>query len=66
MSRQLERKQFLALHGLQEAQITPLVPDASARRYFRLHHGDDTLMLMDAPPPGEKPGAFIQVTGYLE
>ncbi len=66
MSRQLERKQFLALHGLREAQITPLVPDASARRYFRLNQGNDTLMLMDAPPPGEKPGAFVQVTSYLE
>lgn len=66
MSRQLKRRQFLASRGLQDAQITPLVPDASARRYFRLQLGDDTMMLMDAPPPGEKSGAFIQVTSYLE
>ncbi len=37
--------------------------DASARRYFRLqpYH----LVLMDAPPPGEQPAAFIAVTRYL-
>lgn len=66
MSRQQQREQFLARQGFQNTRITALVPDASARRYFRIEHSGDTTMLMDAPPPGEKPAEFIQVTDYLK
>ena len=66
LARERERNAFLTRHGLESAHITPLVPDASARRYFRLDHAGVTSLLMDAPPPGEKPEAFVLVTGYLE
>ena len=65
-ARERERNAFLTRNGLASARIIPLVPDASARRYFRLHHASGTSLLMDAPPPGEKPEAFVLVTGYLE
>ena len=63
MTRQAMRRRFLRAQGLEDAEVVALDPDASARRYFRLPgHG---LLLMDAPPPGERPAAFIAVTGFL-
>lgn len=41
--------------------MTPLAGDASFRRYFRLHHGDTTLIAVDAPPEHENSVAFIGV-----
>ncbi len=42
---------FLAAHGLQDAQRIALGADASTRRYFRLTlDGGETRLLMDAPP----------------
>ena len=64
MSREADRLAFLASHGLGDASIDALAPDASARRYFRLP--ESGLLLMDAPPPGEKPADFVRVTDYLE
>jgi aminoglycoside/choline kinase family phosphotransferase len=66
MSRAEKRIQFLASHGLADATIVPLVPDASARCYFRIQQGDSNLMLMDAPPAMEKPAQFIRVTEFLQ
>jgi len=60
------RRAFLAKHQLQDAQILPLCPDASFRRYLRLRRNGDTAMLMDAPPPAENAGAFVSVTRHLE
>ena len=39
--------------------------DASYRRYFRFSTNDRTLILMDAPPPGEHVRPFIDVTQRL-
>lgn len=44
----------------------PASEDASFRRYFRIHRGDDSLILMDAPPDKEDVHPFIRVAKLLE
>ena len=56
---------FLAAHGWEGAEIRPLAGDASFRRYFRVHRGDETAVLMDAPPEHEDVGPFLKVAGHL-
>ena len=56
---------FLAAHGWEGAEIRPLAGDASFRRYFRVHRGDETAVLMDAPPPHEDPRPFVAVAEWL-
>ena len=56
---------FLASHGWEGAEIRPLAGDASFRRYFRVHRGDETAVLMDAPPEHEDVGPFLKVAGHL-
>jgi aminoglycoside/choline kinase family phosphotransferase len=56
---------FLAAHGWDGAEILPLAGDASFRRYFRVVRGDDTAVLMDAPPAEEDIGPFLSVAGHL-
>jgi aminoglycoside/choline kinase family phosphotransferase len=56
---------FLAAHGWGGADIRPLAGDASFRRYFRVHRGDETAVLMDAPPEHEDVGPFLKVAGHL-
>lgn len=56
---------FLAAHGWDGADIRPLAGDASFRRYFRVHRGDETAVLMDAPPEHEDVGPFLKVAGHL-
>jgi aminoglycoside/choline kinase family phosphotransferase len=56
---------FLAAHGWAGAEIRPLAGDASFRRYFRVHRGDETAVLMDAPPEHEDIGPFLSIAGYL-
>ena len=56
---------FLAGCGWQGAEILPLAGDASFRRYFRVVRGDDTAVLMDAPPPHEDPRPFVAVAEWL-
>jgi aminoglycoside/choline kinase family phosphotransferase len=57
--------QFLARHGWEGAEIRPLAGDASFRRYFRVHKGGDTAVLMDAPPEHEDIGPFLTIAGHL-
>jgi N-acetylmuramate 1-kinase len=57
---------FLAGTGWGTAEIEPLAGDASFRRYFRLRRGDDTAMLMDAPPPNEDPAPFLRAARWLD
>ena len=57
--------EFLARHGWEGAEIRPLAGDASFRRYFRIHRGDQTAVLMDAPPEHEDIGPFLLVAGHL-
>ena len=56
---------FLAEHGWGGAEIRPLAGDASFRRYFRVHRGGESAVLMDAPPDKEDVGPFLKVTGHL-
>ena len=56
---------FLAEHGWEGAEIRPLAGDASFRRYFRVHRGGKSAVLMDAPPDKEDVGPFLKVTGHL-
>ena len=56
---------FLARHGWEGAEIRPLAGDASFRRYFRVHKGADTAVLMDAPPEYEDIGPFLTIAGHL-
>ena len=37
---------FLAAHGWGGAEIRPLAGDASFRRYFRVHRGAETAVLL--------------------
>ena len=57
--------EFLAKHGWGGAEIRPLAGDASFRRYFRVHKGNETAVLMDAPPEHEDIGPFLRVAGHL-
>jgi N-acetylmuramate 1-kinase len=56
---------FLAAHGWGGAEIVPLAGDASFRRYFRVRHGEQVAVLMDAPPPHEDPRPFVAVAEWL-
>lgn len=56
---------FLAAHGWAGAEIRPLAGDASFRRYFRIFRGDESAVLMDAPPPHEDPKPFVAVAEWL-
>ena len=41
--------------------LTPASSDASFRRYFRIRHGRDSLIVMDAPPEREQTGPFCRI-----
>lgn len=58
--------EFLARHGWDGADIRPLAGDASFRRYFRVHRGDATAVLMDAPPEHEDSRPFVTVGAHLD
>jgi aminoglycoside/choline kinase family phosphotransferase len=60
-----EAPAFLAAHGWEGAEIRPLAGDASFRRYFRVHSGGRSAVLMDAPPEHEDIGPFLKVAGHL-
>jgi aminoglycoside/choline kinase family phosphotransferase len=57
--------EFLEDAGWGGARVEPLVGDASFRRYFRVRNGDKSAMLMDAPPPHEDLGPFLDVGQWL-
>ena len=57
---------FLADTEWSPAALTPITGDASARRYFRLHHQNQSAILMDAPPhanPNIEP--FLRIADWL-
>jgi len=56
---------FLAAHGWAGAEIRPLAGDASFRRYFRVHLGQQTAVLMDAPPDKEDSRPFLAIGQHL-
>jgi aminoglycoside/choline kinase family phosphotransferase len=47
------------------SDIRPASSDASFRRYFRVHVGDETFIAMDAPPSHEDVHPFIHISGLL-
>lgn len=44
----------------------PASGDASFRRYFRLQAGDESFIVMDAPPDREDCVPFMRIAGFLE
>lgn len=56
---------FLAAHGWDRAERTPLAGDASFRHYERLRRGDEGVLLMDAPPPKEDVRPFARLARHL-
>ena len=66
--RQDKRDAFLRANGLAAATLTPVGEDCAFRRYFRLHHNDRAMILMEAVPdnaefvtPGHKLSDFIRI-----
>jgi N-acetylmuramate 1-kinase len=57
---------FLAKAGWGHARIEPLPGDASFRRYFRIRKGEQSAMLMVAPPPNEDPEPFLRAAKWLD
>lgn len=51
--------------SLDNGDFAPASADASFRRYFRLRHGDDSWIVMDAPPEREDTGPFVRIAGLL-
>ncbi|MCQ9615860.1 phosphotransferase [Paenalcaligenes niemegkensis] len=58
-------KSLAIADDLQFSTITPASSDASFRHYYRLRKGDDTLIVMDAPPSKENNAAFADITARL-
>ena len=56
---------FLAAHGWEDAEVTPLAGDASFRCDFRVSAPGRRAVLMDAPPPHEDPRPFVAVAAWL-
>lgn len=52
--------------GSNELVITPASADASFRRYFRVAHGLQTFIVMDAPPEQEDVKPFLHVAKLLQ
>lgn len=65
MDRKQQLEQWLATIVNQPFTLTTASADASFRRYFRVHVGNDTLIAMDAPPPQEDCRPFVKVAGML-
>jgi N-acetylmuramate 1-kinase len=51
--------------GFEGGRLAPASADASFRRYFRVTRGEDTYIVMDAPPDKEDLGPFSSVARLL-
>lgn len=59
-------RQFLQGTDWADARVAPLAGDASNRRYMRVHRGDETAVLMDAPTErGEDVRPFVRIARHL-
>ena len=66
MSERTERmKSWLDGLGYQNYSLQPASEDASFRRYFRLQQGDESWIVMDAPPRQEPCDAFVDIAQRL-
>jgi len=52
--------------GWRDFGLAPASADASFRRYFRVTHGADSVIAMDAPPDKEDVGPYLRVAAMLE
>ena len=57
--------EFLVAQGWGQAERRPLADDASFRRYERLRDESRRAVLMDAPPPRENVGPFLDIDRIL-
>jgi aminoglycoside/choline kinase family phosphotransferase len=60
------RKWVAGIDAVAGSDPVPASSDASFRRYFRLRAGNQSFIVMDAPPENEDCRPFLQVAGYLE
>lgn len=65
MDRDQQRRDFAFAAGWGRALSKRLPSDASTRTYYRLQDGGRRAMLMDAPPPREKPAEFLLMARLL-
>jgi hypothetical protein len=56
---------FIAQNGWKEADVCPLKSDASFRHYTRLSRGQESAMVMDAPPDKEDVRPYLAITRHL-
>jgi hypothetical protein len=61
---QLERW-LTGIFGDAAFDIAVASADASFRRYFRITHGSDTLIAMDAPPDKEDMEPYVRIAAML-
>ena len=52
--------------GWQRYELAPASADASFRRYFRVSRGDETVIVMDAPPQKEDVEPYLRIAGMLD
>ena len=52
--------------GWQCYELAPASADASFRRYFRVSRGDETAIVMDAPPQKEDVEPYLRIAGMLD
>jgi aminoglycoside/choline kinase family phosphotransferase len=65
-TRQNELNNWLeGIFGNTPFNLTPLAGDASFRRYYRLHSGELSRVVMDAPPDKETITSFINISNRL-
>jgi N-acetylmuramate 1-kinase len=65
MGRDQLRRDFVLAAGWGRARAERLPSDASTRSYYRLSDNGRRAMLMDAPPPREKPAEFLHMARLL-
>jgi aminoglycoside/choline kinase family phosphotransferase len=54
------------IDAVRGSEAVPASTDASFRRYFRLRSGENSFIVMDAPPAQEDCLPFMRIAGYLE
>jgi aminoglycoside/choline kinase family phosphotransferase len=59
------RRAFVVASGWGDARESLLAGDASFRTYYRLKRGDQTAVVMDAPPPLEDVRPFVRLARHL-
>lgn len=64
MAREQYLLRFLEKNNLKDVPISFLAGDASFRKYYRVTKAQNSLVIMDAPPP-ESPEKFIQIANLL-